>query len=78
MDLVKEFRNHADQCRAMARATKDRESRASWNSLAERWQHCAEIAESTMIKTTNATDSTRTKKMRQPAQDTRSAENPPA
>jgi hypothetical protein len=32
----------------MARSTSDPESRASWNALAERWLHCADVAEHAM------------------------------
>ena len=63
MDHVEAFRRHADECRAMARSTKDPESRATWNSSAERWLHCADVAESTMAEATAAAD--RTRKMRQ-------------
>jgi hypothetical protein len=63
MNPVGEFRKHADECRQMARSTKDREGQATWNNLAERWLHCAEVAESAMAKA--AADNTRIRKMKQ-------------
>jgi hypothetical protein len=42
---AKEFLRHAAECRRMARATRDRGSKATWNRLADRWQVCAELAE---------------------------------
>jgi hypothetical protein len=44
MDPVEEFRRYANECRRMARSTRDPKSQAEWNSLAERWLHCAELA----------------------------------
>jgi hypothetical protein len=41
MVMVEEFRRHAGECRQMARGTRDLESKASWNGLAERWDRCA-------------------------------------
>jgi len=64
MDPAQEFRNHAEECRRMARSIRDPASKATWNSLAERWQHCAEVAESEMAKAA-APGHTRTRKMRQ-------------
>ena len=46
MDQVETFRRHADDCRSMARFTRDPESRATWNQLAERWLRCAANAQS--------------------------------
>jgi hypothetical protein len=63
MDPVVEFRSHADECRRMARSMRDRNSKATWNNLAERWQHCAEVAESTVAKA--AARNVRTRKMKQ-------------
>lgn len=45
MDPVEEFRRHARDCRQMAQATRDLESKATWNGLAERWLRCAELEE---------------------------------
>ena len=42
MDLVSEFEAHANECRRMARTTIDRESRASWIRMADRWVRLAE------------------------------------
>jgi hypothetical protein len=38
MDIITEFRKHADECRRMARATRDFETKVIWNRMAERWQ----------------------------------------
>jgi hypothetical protein len=45
MDLADEFRRHSAECRQMARATRDLESKGSWNLLADRWARCAELEE---------------------------------
>jgi len=37
-----EFRRHAVECQRMAKITRDRESRETWNRLAQRWTECAE------------------------------------
>ena len=42
MDLAQEYRKHAEDCRRAARGTRDLESKAQWNALAERWSRCAE------------------------------------
>ena len=42
---AEEFRRYAIQCRRMARETPDKESRATWNRLADRWVRCAELEE---------------------------------
>jgi hypothetical protein len=65
MDYLDSFRRHADECRAMAQSTRDPASRATWNNLAERWRHCAEIAESAMAKVVSAKGSARTRIMKQ-------------
>jgi hypothetical protein len=41
MDPIEEFHRHADECRRMSRVARDRQSRDTWNSLAERWLRCA-------------------------------------
>jgi hypothetical protein len=38
MDIIAEFQKHADECRRMARATRDLQSKVVWNRMAERWQ----------------------------------------
>jgi hypothetical protein len=38
MDIIAEFQKHADECRRMARATKDFQSKVVWTRMAERWQ----------------------------------------
>lgn len=42
MDLDKEFRNHAYECRRMAEFTRDPETRGTWARMAERWERVAE------------------------------------
>lgn len=38
MDIIAEFQKHADECRRMARSTRDFETKVVWNRMAERWQ----------------------------------------
>jgi hypothetical protein len=38
MDIITEFQKHADECRRMARSTRDFETKVVWNRMAERWQ----------------------------------------
>ena len=40
-----EFRRHAAECNRMARSSADRDSKATWKNLAERWITAAELAE---------------------------------
>jgi hypothetical protein len=44
-DPATEFRQHADECRRMARYSNLPEDKAGWEHLAERWQRCAELAQ---------------------------------
>jgi hypothetical protein len=37
MDIVEKFLSHAGGCRVMARFTRDLESKAVWNRMADRW-----------------------------------------
>ena len=39
---IDEFLKHADECERMAKFTRDHESMATWNRMAERWRRCAE------------------------------------
>jgi hypothetical protein len=50
MDLIKEFEAHAQECRRMARATRDLESRATWSRMAERWIRLAESHKATATR----------------------------
>jgi hypothetical protein len=43
MNPSEEFRRHAAECQQMAKFTRDPASRATWNRMAERWLHCAEV-----------------------------------
>jgi hypothetical protein len=45
VDHIETFRQHADDCRSMARIASDAESRATWNEMAERWLRCARNAQ---------------------------------
>ena len=45
MDMMTEFRRHAEECRRMARSTVNIEDSAAWSRMAERWARCAEVAE---------------------------------
>lgn len=40
-----EFRRHAAECNRMARSSADRDLKATWKNLAERWITAAELAE---------------------------------
>jgi hypothetical protein len=42
IDPGDEFLRHAADCAHMARLTRDRQSRATWSRMAERWTECAE------------------------------------
>jgi hypothetical protein len=37
MDIVAKFLDHADECRRMARFTRDLQTKIVWNRMAERW-----------------------------------------
>jgi hypothetical protein len=37
LDIVESFLNHAGECRRMALFTRDRETKAVWNRMADRW-----------------------------------------
>jgi hypothetical protein len=43
MHPTDEFLKHATECEQMAKFTRDPESMATWNRMAERWRRCAEI-----------------------------------
>ena len=45
MDYVETFRQHAADCRSMAKIASDPASRETWNQMAERWMRCAQHAE---------------------------------
>ena len=38
MDIIEEFQKQVDECRRMARSTRDFQSRAVWIRMADRWQ----------------------------------------
>jgi hypothetical protein len=42
MNPCEEFLKHAADCQQMAKFTRDPESRATWNRMAQRWIDCAE------------------------------------
>ena len=39
------FLQHAAECEFMADLARDKETRAVWSGMAERWHRCAELAE---------------------------------
>ena len=43
MNPPDEFLKHAADCEQMAKFTRDPESMATWNRMADRWRRCAEI-----------------------------------
>ena len=45
MNPPEEFRKQADECRRMARLTRDHSDRAMWKRMADRWLVCARLAE---------------------------------
>jgi hypothetical protein len=45
MDTPAEFRKHAADCKKMAKVSNDRETKAAWKRMAERWMLCAKLAE---------------------------------
>jgi hypothetical protein len=42
MNPSEEFLKHAADCQKMAKFTRDPQSRATWNRMAQRWMDCAE------------------------------------
>jgi hypothetical protein len=42
VDLVEELISYKQQCQDMARVARDRDSKATWTSMAERWERLAE------------------------------------
>ncbi len=43
MNPSEEFLKHAAECELMAKFTRDPQSRATWNHMAQRWVRCAEL-----------------------------------
>jgi hypothetical protein len=43
MNPPDEFMKHAAECEMMAKFTRDPQSRATWNHMAQRWVRCAEL-----------------------------------
>jgi hypothetical protein len=43
MELTKQFLKHAAECEEMARFTRDLESKATWQRMADRWRRCADV-----------------------------------
>jgi hypothetical protein len=65
MDLTDEFHKHASDCEAMAKLTRDPESKAQWKELAQRFRHCAEKTNTPAIKASDVR--TRVSKVRRRA-----------
>jgi hypothetical protein len=42
MHLVEEFNSHKEECQRMAQFARDADSKATWKSMAERWERLAE------------------------------------
>jgi hypothetical protein len=42
MDLVEELNSYKQQCQNMARVARDPDTKATWTSMAERWERIAE------------------------------------
>jgi hypothetical protein len=42
---AEEFRKFANECMARAKSSQSRDSKATWDRMAERWVRCAEISE---------------------------------
>ena len=55
MNPSEEFRRFAGECRAMAKFTRSRESKAAWDRLAARWVRLAELNEiqATLVRLRN-------------------------
>ena len=45
MNLPEEFQGHHDECLRMAKSTRDPETKAMWQGMADRWRRCAELAQ---------------------------------
>jgi hypothetical protein len=43
MHPPEEFLKHAADCEAMAKSTRDPQSKATWKRMADRWRGCAEV-----------------------------------
>jgi hypothetical protein len=43
MNPPEHFRNYAAECKAMAKSTRSRESKAAWDCVAARWVRCAKL-----------------------------------
>ena len=55
MNASEEFRRFAGECRAMAKFTRSRESKATWDGLAARWVRLAELNEKSISNAAAAT-----------------------
>lgn len=44
MSPSEHFTRHEAECKFMAHLARDRESKAIWMAMAERWRRCAELA----------------------------------
>jgi hypothetical protein len=42
MDLIEELNSYKQECERMAKIARDRDSKATWASMAERWERLAE------------------------------------
>ena len=46
------FMRHAAECKFMAQLARDKESKATWIGMAERWHRCAELAKQQTVQHT--------------------------
>jgi hypothetical protein len=46
------FLRHAAECKFMAGLARDKESKATWMGMAERWHRCAELAKQQTAQST--------------------------
>jgi hypothetical protein len=44
MSPSEHFKRHAAECASMAQVTRDPQSKAVWQGMAQRWSRCAELA----------------------------------
>ncbi len=66
MNPPEEFRKHAEDCRRMAKSSRNDEDMAAWNRMAERWILCAELAEN-QLSTAHLQARENSKRHRRPA-----------
>jgi hypothetical protein len=48
------FLRHAAECKFMAQLARDKQSKATWMGMAERWNRCAELAKQQSVNPSRA------------------------